>query len=126
MKNGVPRDKRDLIICKSDDVVDKRNLDQRRDIFVKMDKYAYQNEWRLALYLDAKETKAYRLEVGSLDDIVEWCSSEEITNIIDDCLQKGEIRFTLNNWSGNISRKDMKDLFYKLGDYKGELLLEIG
>lgn len=126
MKNGVPRDKRNAIICKSDDVIDIRNLNQRRDVFVKMDKYAYQNEWRLALYRDVKETKAYRLEVGRLDDIIEWCPRKEITNKIDDCLQKGKIKFALNNWTGNISRKDMKELFYKLGDYKGELLLEIG
>ena len=126
MKNGVPIDKRNAIICKSADKIDIRNSSQHRDIFTKMDKYAYQNEWRLALYRGVKETKPYRLEVGNLEDIVEWCRIEDTTKKIDDCLLNQKIKYTQNNWYGNISRKEMKGLFYKLGDYKAELLLEIG
>lgn len=91
-----------------------------------MNIYAYQNEWRLALYRGKKETSAYRLEIGDIRDIVEYCRIEDLEKNIDRFLQRNEIKSAEDYWYGNIKRREMRNLFYNLGDCKGELLLEIG
>ncbi len=126
MRNGVPRDSKNAIICKSAETVDIKQITSGRDAFVKMNKYAYQNEWRLALYRGKKETSAYRLEIGDIRDIVEYCRIEDLEKNIDRFLQRNEIKSAEDYWYGNIKRREMRNLFYNLGDCKGELLLEIG
>ena len=126
MRNGVPRDSKNAIILKSAETVELKQIKAGRDAFVKMNKYAYQNEWRVALYRGQKNTSAYRLEVGELKDFVECCHIEDLEKSIDRLLQQNEIKLAEDYWYGNIKRREMKELFYKLGECKGELLIELG
>ncbi len=50
----------------------KGKLTTKYDCFDKTDKYARQNEWRVALYRGVKDTGAYRLEIGDIRDIVSY------------------------------------------------------
>lgn len=126
MRNGVQRKEGNSVIAKADVVVDIRNLKQKRDAFIKMNKYSYQNEWRVALYRGEKDTSAFRLEIGDISDIVECCSVEDIESVINGLLRNNQIKYSSDIWEGNVDRKEMRELFYALGDYKGEMLVEIG
>lgn len=99
---------------------------KKYDVFSKMDKYAYQNEWRLALYRGDRNTQAYRLEIGSLEDIVVWCKEEDLVHTIDNLIKENRICFSDNDRYGNVSKREFRDLFYNLGDNKGEILATIG
>lgn len=97
----------------------------RRDAFVKSTQYEYQNEWRVVLYRGKKDHNAYTLSVGDLSDIVSWVKVEDLTSGLNEVLNKGLVKFSADNWRGNIGRKELKELFYKLGDYKAQKVVAI-
>lgn len=107
------------------DMMDYQTTD-RRDCFFKMSKYAWQREWRLALYRGVKEIDAYRLEIGSIRDIVECVQPSDLSKTIDGLFVNNMIKPCDEGYYGNISRKDMKEKFYQLGDNKAEMFFFMG
>ena len=98
---------------------------KRRDCFDKDIMYCDQNEWRVALYRGIKDTGAYKLDVGDLSDIVCCFPIKDFQEGI----WKNMKRYGMSNidcWSGNIDRREMRELFYKLGDNQTRLFSIIG
>ncbi len=102
------------------------NLKSKRDCFVKMDRYAWQKEWRIAVYRGIKKTDAYRLEIGNIRDIVECVPAKDLSGTVDRLFNSGEIKAFDGGYYGNISRQELKEKFYKLGDNKAELFCFVG
>ena len=99
------------------------NLRSYRDCFIKMDDLSYQNEWRIALYRGEKNTDAYQLKIGSIRDIATYVKRDELGWMIEDLFHKEDIKPGVVGFEGNVSRRDMKRMFYKLGDNKVEKLV---
>lgn len=96
------------------------------DAFIKMDNFAYQREWRIALYRGVKDTKAYTLEIGDIRDIVHWVRSESLDADIREKFQRKAVKHTDDCWYGNVDRKAFREMFYQLGDNKAETLMVVG
>ena len=103
----------------------KNEIIDRRDCFDKERIYEYQNEWRVALYRGVKSTDAYTLKVGNLRDICDWVHVENLDKYLDRMFTS-EVKQGLCGYSGNVSRKELRELFYDLGDNKAELFGVIG
>lgn len=116
------------LVMKADTLVDLNDyaLTSKRDCFFKMDKYAWQKEWRVAIYRGVKDTGAYRLKIGDIRDIAECVSSKELVETLDKLLASDQIRPGGDGYYGNISRKEMKEKYYQLGDNKAELFFFLG
>ncbi len=99
----------------------------RRDAFDKMDSMSYQNEWRIAVYDGKRDTdaKVLWLEDG-ISDIACIVETGRLFAELDKMFQNREIKPGSVGWYGNIGRKEMRDKFYALGDYKGSVLGIIG
>lgn len=106
-----------------DDLKDK--IISKRDCFDKEDIYKDQNEWRVALYRGVKSTDAYTLKVGNLRDICDWVHVENLDKYLDRMFTS-KVKQGLCGYSGNVSRKELRELFYDLGDNKAELFGVIG
>ena len=98
-------------------------ITSKRDCFVKMDKYTSQSEWRLALYRGIKSTEAYTLEIGSIRDIATLVKTDKLADLIDGMFKNGSIKPGLDRYEGNIGRKEMSELFFRLGDNKADLFV---
>ncbi len=112
------------IVLKCDEKFD--IMDGAGDAFVKMDNFAYQKEWRVALYRGVKDTKAYTLDIGDIRDIVHWVRSENLKDEVRDMFQRRAVKKTDDCWCGNIDRGELRKLFYQLGDNKAEMMMVIG
>lgn len=95
----------------------------RRDCFDKIDMYSSQHEWRIALYRGIKDTSAYRLEVGNLRDIVDWCKADDLTDHINQVILKNRPQ-NKRNYYGD--RSKIRREFLELGDRKVQMILNIG
>ncbi len=98
----------------------------QRDCFVKMDKYTWQNEWRIALYRGIKDTAPYRLEIGNIRDIVECVDAKDFPVAFDKMFGKGLVKRSTIGFYGNIDRKRLREKYYLLGDNKVELFCLFG
>ena len=94
------------IVLKCDEKVDIQG--GTGDAFVKMDHYAYQREWRIALYRGVNDTKAYTLEIGDIRDIVHWVRSESLDAEIKGMFQHRAVKKADDCWYGNIDRKELR------------------
>lgn len=96
------------------------------DIFNKCDYYEFQNEWRIVVDDNCTNKEPLKLNIGDLSDIVQSVDllefSKELLNGIMNC--KYEL-FSLMDY-GNITRVDMKAMFYDKGNNKGRLISMIG
>ncbi|MBE6004405.1 MAG: hypothetical protein E7232_10050 [Lachnospiraceae bacterium] len=97
-----------------------------RDCFQKMDNHKNEKEWRIALYRGVKETKAYRLEIGSIRDIAICVSKEDLIKEIDRLFRNGKIKQCGEEYYGNVSRRELRQKFYELGDNKAQMLVTVG
>lgn len=122
--NGGVAKKGHSVVLKCDEKVDIQG--GTGDAFVKMDNYAYQSEWRIALYRGVKDTQAYTLEIGDIRDIVHWVRNESLDAEIKSMFQHKTVKKTDDCWYGNIDRKELRELFYQLGDNKAEMMMVIG
>ena len=96
-----------------------------RDCFDKTDQYGNQREWRIARYRGIKDTRAYRLEIGDISDIVTVCNSKNFHYTMQDVISE----HGLNNYEGyrsNIGLNDFRRLFCDLGDNKASLIMTMG
>ncbi len=98
---------------------------KKRDCFDKGIQYQGQNEWRVALYRGEKNTEAYKLDVGDLSDIIRWFSVEQFQKGIAESVNQYRID-DFEGWYGNISRRDMRESFYELGEQKTTMFATIG
>lgn len=98
---------------------------KKRDCFDKGIQYQGQNEWRVALYRGEKSTEAYKLDVGDLSDIIRWFPVEQFQKgIAENVNLYGMSNF--EGWYGNINRRDMREVFYELGEQKTTMFATIG
>ena len=97
-----------------------------RDCFVKTDFYNFQHEWRVAFYRGMKATEAYVFNTGSLRDIACVVWKRDLTVEIDNMFNTGEIKPSRDGYSGNISRKGMKEKYIALGDNLMQMIMFIG
>ena len=98
---------------------------RKRDCFDKGMEYHDQNEWRVALYRGKQITDAYELNVGNLSDIVLCCPVKDIQKGLDECISRYGVS-DVRGWHGTIDRRNMRELFYKLGDNKTRMFSVIG
>ena len=89
-----------------------------KDAFDKHIKYEGQMEWRIVLYRGVKESKAYDLDIGCLEDIVEVVDA---TKMKDKCFIEELCRKYDHDsigYQGTTSRDDLRKKFIELGDNK--------
>lgn len=82
-------------------------IDETRDVFNKSPDYSYQNEWRAALYRGLEVCEPYELYIGPINDIAEWCYTEDLRNHLTRIFSEHDYRNTHLNSHGNISRSDL-------------------
>lgn len=115
---------------KMDDMINLRDYSSsilnNRTCFDKMDKFSWQNEWRVILYRGEKSVEPYRLEIGNIRDICHWITIDNLENEIKCCLENGVIKNKINGYYGNASKDEVRELFCELGENKAELLAVIG
>lgn len=97
----------------------------KRDCFDKGAQYQAQNEWRVALYRGEKSVDAYKLNIGSISDIVTWFPIDKFKTGIDENVNRYGLSDFMG-WYGNTNRKKMREAFYELGDCKTSLFATIG
>ncbi len=98
-----------LCLCHEVDYSDK--VDATRDVFNKAGEYAYQNEWRAALYRGLEECEPCVLFIDSIEDIAEWCFTKELDRNLARIFHDRDFRSTSSNSDGNISRTEFAELF---------------
>lgn len=128
-KNGTTVDlssRNHLALRTEDKVPIPDNIRSIRDCFIKTDFYSPQKEWRIALCRGVKETKAYRFDIGSLRDIACIVEKQNLAKRIDELVNRGDIKPGREGYSGNISRKDMKNKFIALGDNQMQMIMIVG
>ena len=96
------------------------------DAFDKCDSYRNQNEWRIAINNNVADEKPLRINVGDLSDIVETADRRDVSDKIKELFLNFEIFSMEEGYYGNISRTEMREAFYHLGEDKGNLMVNIG
>jgi len=129
--NGVPLDdKRPHIVLRTDPPFDINNIlkiKDRRDAFDKAAQFRNQLEWRMCLYRGEKSTEPFTLNIGDIHDITHKVRTYEFERNEIYKLKYNRKIFDSNDlYYGNISRRELRDLFYKLGDYKAWLISVVG
>lgn len=98
-----------------------------KDCFNKTMFYAGQREWRICLFRNMKDDKAYTLKVGDLSDIAELVPVSQIQNKLLDmykpCLPVADVAPQFNGFKGNIRRSEFKEKMYQFDDAMGQLVL---
>lgn len=96
------------------------------DVFDKCEVYQAQNEWRIAINNHAANEQPLRIMIGDLSDIVVKVKREYLADKLSKLLSEFRIHPLQEGYSGNISRDEMKEDFYRMGEYKGYLMATIG
>lgn len=98
----------------------------KSDAFVKTDSYQNQSEWRIALYRGMQDTNAYKLKVGNLRDIVHWVKADQLESELYRIFENKQYTFGVTGWTGTLTREEMREKFYRLGDNMVEILGVVG
>ena len=98
---------------------------RKRDCFYKGIEYHNQNEWRVALYRGEQTTDAYELDVVNLSDIVCCYPVRDIQKGLAHCINRNGVSDTVG-WRGTIGRREMRELFYNLGNNNTTMFSIIG
>lgn len=96
------------------------------DAFDKCDSYKNQNEWRIAVNNGVADEQPLRINVGNLSDIIEKVDRRDLANKMRELFLGFEIFSIEKGYYGNISRAEMKEAFYCLGENKGNIMVNIG
>lgn len=126
---GAPMEKRPHLLLQTDNTFDVRKLDgakKKWDAFDKNMRYSGQNEWRLCLYRDVTSTEPYELDIGDIRDITHMIKTRDLEKEIYKLKSNPKFFQSEEAYYGNVSRKDLRELFYKLGDYKAWMFSTIG
>ena len=100
--------------CLCDRVDYSDNYDASRDVFNKAADFAYQNEWRAALYRGIEDIQACVLDIGPIDDIAEWCYTKDLDRCVTRIFYEHDFHDTPVAMHGNVSRPELAGLF--IGD----------
>lgn len=99
-------------LCQGVDYSD--TIDSSRDVFHKSSDFAYQNEWRAALYRGIPTSEPCELYVGPISDIAEWCYTRELQRHLARIFYDRDF---VNTWKasyGNVSRMELARLFSEI------------
>ena len=91
------------------------NINSTRDVFDKSGGFAYQNEWRAALYRGLDLCEPIELDIGPIDDIAEWCYTKELSHHLSRIFNDRDFRHTTSGSHGNITRAELARLFHNAG-----------
>mgnify|MGYP004619344333 CR=1 FL=1 len=72
------------------------------------------------------DSQPLRINVGDLSDIVEKVDCRDLADKMKELFLGFEISPIKKGYYGNISRTDMKEKFYHLGENKGNIMVNIG
>ena len=97
------------LLCHEVDYSDR--IDATRDVFDKAAEFAYQNEWRAALYRGVEECNPCVLFIGSIADIAEWCYTKELDNRLARVFHDHNYWHTHDAMLGNVTRTELAQLF---------------
>ena len=84
-----------------------------RDVFDKEKMYAYQNEWRAALYRETDECEPCILSIGPINDIAEWCRTRDLQQHLYKIFHNRDFIGSQDQYYGNIDRKQFAQLFHE-------------
>lgn len=101
-------------------------ISSEKNCFDKMDKFSYQNEWRIVLYRGAKTYEPYRLEIGNIRDICHWVKAEDLDTELRIYFHNNKIKSPYLVEYGNCTKDELRNLFCKLGNDRVEVLAVIG
>ena len=96
------------------------------DVFDKCDSYKNQNEWRIAINNGVADEQPLRINVGDLSDIVEKVDRRDLADKMKELFMNFEAFPMEKGYHGNISRIEMREVFYHLGENNGILMFNIG
>lgn len=99
---------------------------RRWDAFDKSTRYRGQNEWRLCLYRDVASTEPFKLDIGDIRDITHMIRAKDLEKEIYKFKFNPKFFQSTEAYYGNVSRKDLRESFYRLGDYKACMFSLIG
>lgn len=100
--------------CLCSDVDYSGKYDQTRDVFVKEIRYAYQNEWRAALYRGIPKCEPCELYIGPVDDISEWCYTRTLERHLIRIFYDRDFVNTQDIFHGNVTRTEFSELFLRM------------
>lgn len=97
-----------------------------KDCFDKTIFYSNQREWRICLFRNVKEDKAYRLKVGDLSDIVELVPvnqlEKKLLEMYKPCLP-ADVAQQFSGFKGNIRRSEFKEKMYQFDNAMGYIVV---
>lgn len=96
------------------------------DAFCKLEHYSEQMEWRIALYRGVKDVKAFRLNVGDLHDVAHLVLKQDFDEDTKKCSLTPIPWLTPAGYVGTVSREELRDLLFRLGDGEVRLLVSVG
>lgn len=126
---GQRMDHRHHIIFKSEstfDISEIGGIKKRWDSFDKNEKYSGQMEWRLCIYRGEKSTSPFCLDIGDISDITRRVETKALREEIDRLLPELKISGMEDIFYGNVSRRELRELFYRLGDNRAWMLSTFG
>lgn len=127
--NGTPMEQRPHILLKADATFDIRKIEgikKKWDAFDKSSRYRGENEWRLCLYRGVTSTEPFELDIGDIRDITHMIKTRELEKEIYKLKTNPKFFQSTETYYGNVSRKDLRELFYELGDYRAWMFSTIG
>ena len=101
-------------------------ITNEKNCFDKIDKFSYQNEWRIVLYRGIKTYEPYRLEIGNIRDICHWVKAEDLDTELQIYFNNYKAKSTCLGEFGNCTKDELRNLFCTLGDDKVDVLAVIG
>lgn len=127
--NGTLMERKHHVLLKTDNTFDVRKLDGakwKRDAFDKSARYRGQNEWRLCLYRGVKSVEPFDLDIGDIRDITHMIKAKDLDQEINKLKSNPKFFQSTETYCGNVRRNDLRESFYKLGDYEAWVFLTIG
>lgn len=109
-------------------IADKPESLKSRDCFDKINKYSYQNEWRICLYRDMQAEAPYTLEIGDISDIAYLIKTKELRQELIKIYEgywPANVSEQRKAYQGNISRKLFRNTIVKI-DGKVWVMATIG
>lgn len=105
------------------------NRTSTKDCFCKTTVYAEQKEWRICLFRNCQDDKAYVLDIGDLSDIVDIVPSSRISEFLikkySPCIYD-KLAPAYMGFKGNVTRQEFKDKLYSYNNGMGKLMMVIG
>lgn len=96
------------------------------DAFDKFDKYRNQKEWRICLYDCNANTGYVEINIGDIHDISHVIKTSDMEKEIYQFKYNQNFLNSHESYFGNASRRELRNLFYQLGNCQAWQLITIG